>query len=200
MDSNATTEALEEPCPQCAKPLLLRFGKRGRFIGCSGYPECNYTRNMDGSEQAEQDNKPIEGRVCPECGAPLLQRVGRYGPFIGCSAYPKCRHVEKVADKKEDTGISCPSCHKGTLVRKRGRQGRSFFSCSTYPECKYALSYPPVAEPCPQCGGPILMLRTTKRHGTEKVCPNKECGFAQPVQDTNPAADPDQPSSAASWS
>ena len=197
---DATTEALEEPCPQCAKPLLLRFGKRGRFIGCSGYPECNYTRNMDGSEQAEQDNKPIEGRVCPECGAPLLQRVGRYGPFIGCSAYPKCRHVEKVADKKEDTGISCPSCHKGTLVRKRGRQGRSFFSCSTYPECKYALSYPPVAEPCPQCGGPILMLRTTKRHGTEKVCPNKECGFAQPVQDTNPAADPDQPSSAASWS
>lgn len=197
---DATTEALEEPCPQCAKPLLVRFGKRGRFIGCSGYPECNYTRNMDGSEQAEQDNKPIEGRVCPECGAPLLQRVGRYGPFIGCGAYPKCRHVEKVVDKKEDTGISCPACHKGTLVRKRGRQGRSFFSCSTYPNCKYALSYPPLAEPCPQCGGPILMLRTTKRHGTEKVCPNKECGFAQPAQDQNPEPGPDQQSSAASWS
>lgn len=195
---DATTEALEESCPQCGKPLLVRLGKRGRFIGCSGYPECGYTRNMDGSEQAEQDNKPIEGRVCPQCKAPLLQRTGRYGPFIGCSAYPKCRYVEKVVDKKEDSGIPCPSCHKGTLVRKRGRQGRSFFSCSAYPDCKYALSYPPVAEPCPQCGGPILMLRTTKRHGTEMVCPNKECGYARAVQGPAPEADPNQQPSVAS--
>ena len=185
---DATTEALEETCPQCGQPLLVRFGKRGRFIGCSAYPQCDYTRNMDGGAQAEQDKLPIEGRVCPQCGAPLLQRTGRYGPFIGCSAYPKCRYVEKVVDKKEDTGIPCPSCHKGTLVRKRGRQGRSFFSCSSYPSCTYALSHPPIAEPCPQCGGPILMLRTTKRHGTEKVCPNKECGYAQAVQEPAPDA------------
>jgi DNA topoisomerase-1 len=196
---DATTEALEEPCPKCGKPLLVRFGKRGRFIGCSAYPECDYTRNADGSVQEEQDNKPIEGRSCPQCGAPLLQRVGRYGPFIGCSAYPKCRFVEKLAKEAEDSGVPCPSCHKGTLVRKRSRQGRSFFSCSTYPTCKYALSHQPLAEPCPKCGGPILMLRTTKRHGTEKVCPNKECGFAQSVQEGPSGPDSDQ-AQAVSWS
>ncbi len=181
--SDVTTEALDEACPTCGKPLAIRLGRRGRFVGCTGYPECDYTRNLNESrEQAAAEPEKVEGRTCPKCDSELIIRQGRYGRFIGCSAYPKCRYIEPL-EKPEDTGVTCPECKEGTLLKRRSRNGKIFYSCSTYPKCKYAVWNEPLAEPCPNCNWPILTLKTTKRRGTEKVCPQKECGYSEAVED-----------------
>jgi len=179
--AEVTTESLDEACPKCAQPLMIRFGKRGRFVGCSAYPECDYTRNMnETAESAAEQEEPeiLEGRVCPDDGAPLVIKKGPYGKFIGCSNYPKCKHIEPL-EKPRDTGVECPECKTGSLIERKSRYGKLFYSCNTYPKCKYATWNPPVAEPCPNCGWPILTIKITKRRGTEKVCPQKECGYSE---------------------
>ncbi len=177
--SDVTQEAIEEACPKCGKPLVIRLGKRGRFIGCTGYPECDYTRGLeDSSETAAAEPEVIEGRTCPECNSSLVIKTGRYGKFIGCSNYPNCKHMEPL-EKPQDTGIICPECTKGHLLKRKSRYKKIFYSCSTYPTCKYAVWNEPLPEPCPKCGWLILTLKTTKRRGTEKVCPQKGCGFSQ---------------------
>ncbi len=179
--AEVTQELLEEACPKCGKPLTARLGKRGKFIGCSAYPECDYTRNIN--EDAAAEPAPVvEGRVCPQCGSALLIKNGPYGKFIGCSAYPKCKFLEPL-EKPKDTGVVCPECRSGSLIERKSRYGKLFYSCNTYPKCKYAVWNPPINEPCPHCGWPILTLKTTKRRGTEKVCPNKECGYVEAVAD-----------------
>jgi DNA topoisomerase-1 len=177
---DVTQEALDEACPKCQKPLSIRLGKRGRFVGCTGYPECDYTRNMEGEETSEVEIIP--DRVCPDCQSPLQTRFGRYGKFIGCTAYPKCKHIEPL-EKPFDTGIECPECHQGTFLKRKSRFGKIFFSCSKYPDCKYAVWNEPINEPCPKCAWPILTLKTTKKRGDEKVCPRKECGFSQSLEE-----------------
>ena len=182
-----TTESLDEACPKCGQPLSIRLGKRGRFIGCSAYPDCDYTRNLDGNGKDEVEQPElVEGRSCPKCDSTLLIRSGRYGKFIGCSTYPKCKYIEPL-DKPKDTGVSCPECNEGALTQRKSRYGKLFYSCSRYPDCKYAVWNPPLAEPCPQCQWPVLTLKTTKRRGTEKVCPQKECDYAVPVSEPEPA-------------
>ncbi len=188
---DVTQEELDEACPQCGKPLSIRLGRRGRFIGCTGYPDCDYTRNLGDDKQESNEPEVVEGRNCPECDSPLLIRQGRYGKFIGCSAYPKCKHIEPL-EKPEDTGVTCPKCNKGNLLKRKSRRGKIFFSCSTYPDCDYAVWNEPLDEPCPKCGWPILTLKTTKRRGTEKVCPQKECGFSEPVEGAEAGGDEDE--------
>lgn len=179
--ADATTEATDEKCPKCDSPLLIRLGRRGRFIGCSAYPDCDYTRNI--GEENQEDNKPevVEDRSCPSCGSPLLIRNGKYGKFIGCSSYPDCTFIEPL-EKPADTGVTCPKCKEGKMVTRRSRRGKTFYSCSRYPECDYAVWNEPVAQACPSCSWPILTLKTTKRKGSELVCPEKECGYAEPVE------------------
>jgi DNA topoisomerase-1 len=175
------TEILEEPCPKCQKPLSKRLGRNGYFIGCTGYPECDYTRNVD--EEAGASNEPqyVEDRVCPKCESKLVIKRGRYGKFIGCSNYPNCKHMEPL-EKPADTGVLCPECKQANMLKRKSRYGKIFYSCARYPDCKYAVWNLPLNEPCPKCGWPILTIKTTKRRGTEKVCPVKECGFAEPYE------------------
>lgn len=180
---DVTQEKLDEKCPQCGADLSIRLGKRGRFIGCTAYPECDYTRNLqsDGEEESPQ-TEVIEDRVCPECQEPLLIRHGRYGKFIGCSNYPKCKHMEPL-EKPKDTGVTCPECHQATILERKSRRGKLFYSCARYPDCTYALWNEPLNEPCPQCRWPILTVKTTKKRGTEKVCPQKSCTFSEVVEE-----------------
>lgn len=178
--SDVTQEAIDEKCPQCDKQLSIRLGRRGRFIGCSGYPDCDYTRSLN-EEEDEKATEAVEGRSCPDCDSELVIRHGRYGKFIGCSNYPKCKHIEPL-EKPEDTEVNCPKCDKSTLFKRKSRRGKIFYSCGRYPDCDYAMWYPPIAEPCPQCNWPILMTKTTKRKGTEKACPQKECGFSEQIE------------------
>ncbi|HVV67596.1 MAG TPA: type I DNA topoisomerase [Gammaproteobacteria bacterium] len=180
--SDVTQELMDENCPKCGKPLATRLGRRGRFVGCTGYPDCDYTRNMEGEEQPSEP-EVVEGRTCPLCQSPLVIKFGRYGKFIGCSGYPNCKHIEPL-EKPADTGVVCPECKKGTLLKRKSRYGKIFYSCSTYPDCKYAIWNEPLNEKCPKCSWPLLTLKITKRWGTEKVCPQKECGFKEAVEVT----------------
>lgn len=174
--SDVTQEPIDEKCPECGKPLSIRLGRSGRFIGCTGYPDCKYTRNLKedaGEPQAEE----IE-RECPKCQSKLVIRFGRYGKFIGCSNYPECRHIEPL-EKPKEIGVGCPECKQGKMLERKSRRGKIFYSCDRYPNCKYAVWNLPIGEPCPKCHWPMLTLKTTKRHGSQKVCPQKECGFTE---------------------
>jgi DNA topoisomerase-1 len=178
--AEVTTEALDEECPKCGKKLNIRLGRRGRFVGCSGFPECDYTRNLD-ENSVSAEPEVVEGRNCPECNSQLIVRTGRYGKFIGCSSYPECKYIEPL-ERPEDTGITCPKCGKGTMLKRKSRRGKIFYSCSTYPDCNYAVWNEPVDGPCPDCSWPILTIKRTKKHGTERVCPQQDCKFAEPYE------------------
>lgn len=189
--SDVTQEVIDEACPQCSGPLAIRLGRNGRFIGCTRYPECDYTRDLDtGKDDAQSQAEIIAGRTCPQCGSELQVKRGKYGKFIGCTGYPKCRYIEPL-EKPEDTGVQCPVCKKGTLQKKKSRRGKIFYSCSTYPKCDYAIWNEPLAEACPECGWPILTLKVTKSKGAEKVCPQKECKYSAPVEGAEQPADDD---------
>ncbi|MAX53818.1 MAG: DNA topoisomerase I [Methylophaga sp.] len=179
--SDVTQELLDEDCPKCGKKLSSRLGRSGRFIGCTGYPECDYTRNIDGEETSNNEPEVVEGRKCPKCDSDLWIRTGRYGKFIGCSSYPKCKHIESL-ERPVNTGVECPQCHKGEILTRKSRRGKVFYSCSEYPDCDYALWNEPLKEPCPKCNWPILTLKTTKSRGTEKVCPQKDCDYSEKVE------------------
>ena len=185
-----TTEELEEICPKCSNhKLQIKFGKRGRFIACPGYPECDYTRNVgetaeDAAKEAEEPTV-VEGRECPKFAGQLVYKKGRFGKFIGCSNYPKCKHIEPL-EKPKDTGVGCPKCSKGQLIERKSRYGKLFYSCETYPDCDYATWNLPIAETCPKCQWPVLTIKTTKRRGTEKVCPQKECGWSEQIEPPAP--------------
>lgn len=186
--SDVTHEALDEACPKCGKPLHIRLGKWGRFIGCSGHPECDYTRNLESSDNSNTpvaEAEVVEGRDCPLCHSPLHVKQARKGgsKFIGCSNYPKCKYTEPADEDK--TGVSCPVCKKGKLIRRKTRFGTYFYPCSNYPDCKYAVSHIPLAESCPKCGWPILTLKETKRWGKQKVCPQKECDYVVSLAEVN---------------
>ena len=178
---DVTQEALDEKCPECSSPLSIRLGRNGRFIGCTNYPECSYTRNLNGDTETPAEPEVLEGRTCPDCDSPLIFKTGRYGKFIGCSAYPKCKHIEPI-EKPLDTEIECPQCKKGTILKRKSRNGKIFYSCSGYPKCDYALWNNPIKESCPQCHWPILTVKETKRRGVEKVCPQKDCNYATPYE------------------
>lgn len=184
---DVTHEVLDEVCPKCAKPLSIRLGKRGRFIGCTAYPECDYTRNLaDTAESASQTADVVADRTCPQCNSPLHIKQGKYGKFIGCGNYPTCKYIEPL-EKPQDTKITCPQCYKGTLLKRKSRFGKIFYSCGTYPACHYAVWNEPIAEICAKCHWPIMTIKETKRRGTEKVCPQKTCGFAAPYELEKPA-------------
>jgi DNA topoisomerase I len=175
---DVTQELLAEQCPLCGKPLSIRLGKRQRFIGCTGYPGCSYTRALGPQHEEEGEAEIVEGRQCPDCGGLLKIKYGRYGKFIGCSQYPKCKHIESL-NKPTDTGVECPECKQGHMVKRQSRRGKVFFSCSRYPDCKYAVWNEPVAQSCPQCAWPMLTIKKTKKRGTEWVCPRATCGYTQ---------------------
>jgi DNA topoisomerase-1 len=180
---------IDEQCPDCGKQLQMSLGRSGFFIGCSGYPECKYTRNV-GEDRGSAEPEVVEGRSCPQCESPLIIRNGRYGKFIGCSSYPKCKYIEPL-EKPENTGVQCPQCKKGHMLKRKSRRGKIFFSCERYPECDYAIWNQPLAQPCPQCHWPITSIKITKRSGSQRVCPQQDCKFAEPWEEPIPAAETD---------
>jgi DNA topoisomerase-1 len=156
--------AADVECSLCGKPMLVRWNKYGRFLGCSGYPECKNTQTLDAKERAEPRKT---GVMCPECGAELVERVGRFGPFIACSNYPTCKHTQPVTIP----GLKCPQCGEGDVGEKRTRKGKAFWGCTRYPACDWSSWDRPVVGPCPDCGGPYLVAKSTKARGDFLKCP-----------------------------
>ncbi len=173
-------------CEDCGKPLVIKFGKAGQFLACSGYPDCKNTKDFVRDEkgtivvvQRETQAQQIVGR-CPDCGKDLALKRSRTGSrFIACTGYPACRFTQPFG-----TGVACPvdGCG-GELVEKSSRKGKVFYSCNQYPRCDYASWDWPVQGPCPDCGFPILVRKNTKARGEYLACPQKSCGFNRELED-----------------
>jgi DNA topoisomerase-1 len=174
----ATTEALEELCPECGKPLAIKLGKRGKFIACTGFKDgCKYTRPLVKEGEPEAAEPVYSEEKCDKCGAAMLIKDGRFGKYLACSAYPACKNIQPLV-KPRGTGVACPECEEGELTEKKSRYGKIFYSCNRYPKCKYAVWDPPVADPCPKCAHPVTVDKTTKRDGTYRKCPQDGCGWS----------------------
>lgn len=178
--SDVTHTETDEICDQCGKPMAIKLGRYGRFMACTGYPECKNAKPLNDDKDKPTAEPELSDQTCDKCNAQMVIKVGRYGKFLGCSAYPECRNIQPL-EKPKDTGVACPECNKGTFLEKKSRRGKVFYSCSTYPKCKNALWNPPVARPCPECQAPFITKKTTKRRGTEWVCANQECKWTEAV-------------------
>ncbi len=156
-------ELSDEACPDCGKPLTVKWTRTGRFAGCTGYPECRHTRPLDQEDRPQPE--PL-GEPCPKCGSELVQRTGRFGPFIACSDYPECKHTQPVTIP----GLACPKCGEGEVGEKRTRKGKPFWGCARYPDCDWSSWDRPVPIACPTCEAPFLIAKSTKSRGDFYKC------------------------------
>ncbi|MEN8374669.1 MAG: type I DNA topoisomerase [Gemmatimonadota bacterium] len=150
-------------CEVCGREMVVRWNRFGRFLGCSGYPDCSHTESLDGERSEPQPT----GEQCPECGSDLVERQGRMGAFIGCSNYPTCKYTKP----RTIPGLTCPKCGEGDVAEKRTRRGKSFWGCARYPECDWSTWDKPVPGPCTVCGHALVNEKTTKAKGTFIHCP-----------------------------
>jgi DNA topoisomerase-1 len=165
--------AQEEYCENCGRVMVLKRGRFGQFMACTGYPDCKTTRRLDQGKKVP--DIPLD-ETCPLCKRNLILRHGRYGEFTSCSGYPDCKYV-----KQNFIGVKCPECKEGELVEKRARKGNTFYGCGNYPKCKFTSAAKPIPEKCPDCGHEYLVERIRK-DGPVIACPNKECDYERPFE------------------
>lgn len=161
-------EETQELCPQCSKQLIVRWGRNGKFIGCSGYPDCRFTRPLT-------EDKTETNEKCDKCGKPMVVKQGRFGRFLACSGYPECKN-----NKSFSIGISCPKpdC-SGAIVERRSKRGKVFYGCNQYPNCDFASWHLPVAISCENCKAPYLEQRQNQKKGKFLYCPNCKASYEQ---------------------
>jgi DNA topoisomerase-1 len=176
-------ESEPEPCENCGKPMALKRGRFGQFLACTGYPECKTTRKITSGTGVPKKPDVLLDETCPQCQeAKLVVKDGRYGTFTSCSNYPKCKYI-----KPKTVGVPCPKAGcGGELIERRSKRGKVFYGCSKYPECDFVLWNKPVPDPCPVCGAPYLIEKTTKRDGTIRYCNDENCEYKVPVESDSP--------------
>ncbi len=170
-------EELEETCDKCGRPMVVKVGRYGRFLACTGYPECKNTKPLtkDASGKLKVEEEEVTDEICEKCGSPLVVKRGRYGKFLGCSRYPECDFMKPI-----DSGFPCPreGCD-GHLIQRRGKRGKLFYGCSRYPQCDYTLWGKPIEEECPKCGSPFLVEKIDRKKGEIRVhCPKEDCNYS----------------------
>ena len=168
-----TQQETDQVCEKCGSPMIIRWGRNGKFLACSGFPKCKNTKPLPG----EENGTLLEDEKCELCGAPMMIKMSRYGKFLSCSKYPDCKFTRPFS-----IGVSCPeeSCD-GYLIERRTKRGRTFFGCSSYPKCKFATWDKPVSQPCPKCDAKFLVEKSSKAKGEYLKC--IKCGHEeiQPV-------------------
>jgi len=169
----------EEYCENCGRVMVLKRGRFGQFMACTGYPDCKTTRRLDQGKKVP--DIPLD-ELCPKCGRTMMIRHGRFGEFTACSGYPECKYV-----KQNFIGVKCPECKDGELVEKRARKGNTFYGCGNYPKCKFTSAHKPIPEKCPSCGSEYLVEKFLKA-GPVIACPNKECDYERAVPPAEAAA------------
>ncbi len=178
-------------CPECGKDQLhIKVGRNGHYLACNAYPDCRYTRNYNRDEKGrivpiELPEEEISDKICEKCGKPMVLKQGKFGPFLACSGYPDCKTTLSVYANGNgtSTGVKCPQKNcEGELVEKHSKRGKVFYGCNRYPDCDYATWDKPVDKPCPICGAPFLVEKTTKKTGTFLACLDRDCGHREPVE------------------
>jgi DNA topoisomerase-1 len=181
-------------CEKCGKPLVIKWGKHGSFIACTGYPDCTYTRELtvdlpdvDKIDLAEQGDE----EYCENCGRPMVLKKGRFGTFFACTGYPDCKTTKPIGgtQKKPDVQLDekCPVCGSN-MVLKTGRFGE-FTACGNYPTCKH-VKQKTIGMKCPECNEGEVVERRSKRGKTFYGCNRwPDCNFVtwgKPVQEKCP--------------
>ncbi len=171
-------QATDQICPQCGSPLRERWSRFGKFLACSGYPECKFTQFLNGNGEERAAAAPT-GEVCDKCGKSMVVREGRYGRFLACLGYPECKNTKPLT-----MGIGCPrdGC-SGQLVERRSRRGKAYYTCSTYPACRFVLWQRPVPEPCPLCGAPFVLERMERGRRLVRFCVREGCEYKQALEE-----------------
>ncbi|MBF0282499.1 MAG: type I DNA topoisomerase [Zetaproteobacteria bacterium] len=183
--SDITHEETSEVCHECGKPMAIKLGRYGKFLACTGYPECKSARPIavpgKEGEASEPAVEELSDQPCDACQGELVFKTGPYGKYLKCKA---CGNNQPL-EKPKDTGILCTACNKGTFLEKKSRRGKVFYSCSTYPKCKNAIWNEPIAKPCPSCAAPFVTVKVTKRFGTQHVCVTEGCDWKETVEDAD---------------
>ncbi len=164
-------------CEKCGEPMVERWGRNGKFLACSGYPDCKSTKPIEGDEP-----EPT-GEKCDKCEGDMIIKTGRFGRFLACSNYPECKNTRSIP-----VGVKCPreGCG-GDLTEKRTRGSKIFYGCDNYPKCNFAVWTKPVNEKCDECGFPVMMEKQTKARGSFLECADSSCkakknAVEQPVE------------------
>ncbi len=192
-------------CEKCGKKMMVRLGRTGKFLACSGYPECRSTVNIPEEvllfasglpkppmqvsqllsrlkERSAREFEAVEEK-CEKCGADMYIREGRFGRFVACSNYPECKNTRQLV---KETGVNCPveGCN-GKILEKKSKRGRLFYGCSNYPQCELTTWALPTGELCPECNSP-LVWHNTRKSGKYIKCSGKGCKFKKfPEEEDN---------------
>ncbi|MBI2608467.1 MAG: type I DNA topoisomerase [Deltaproteobacteria bacterium] len=164
----------DHKCPKCQGTMVIKWGRHGKFLACSNYPECKSTTDFqEVGGKIKLVKEEMTDEKCEKCGNPMLVKRGRFGKFLACSKYPECKSTKSIS-----IGIACPleGCN-GSVIQRRSRKGRMFFGCSNYPKCTFVSWNKPIPEKCPDCGAPYLLEKITKKEGTTIYCHVKECSY-----------------------
>ena len=143
-------EKSDEICEECGKPMIVKWGRFGKFLSCTGYPECKFSKPL---ESAEETHNHVTDEKCEKCGGDMVVKRGRNGEFLACSNYPTCKNTKSMP-----LGIQCPK-DGGDIVARRTKKGRTFFGCSNYPDCDFAIWQKPIAVTCPSCEYPFMVIK-----------------------------------------
>lgn len=173
-------EKSEEKCEKCGADMIIKTGRYGKFLACSGFPECKNIKGLEKKQEKEGSDNPkikemeekYKGEVCDKCGSEMKVKVGKYGPFLACSAYPKCKNIKNISSSGVEP-VDCPVCNQGKIVKKISRKG-VFYACSNYPNCKNIYQGEPSGKDCKKCGALMILTKS----GKEK-CSNKDCGKSE---------------------
>ena len=184
----------EEVCDRCGKPMVIKVGKFGPFVACSGYPDCTNTRELEKNDPGETVEADEE--ICENCGKPMVVKRGRFGQFLACTGYPDCKTTRKLitsggalkaAKPDQILDEKCPRCDSN-LVVKQGRFGE-FTACTKYPECKY-VKLKGTGVKCPNNDGGEIVERKSRRGKAFYGCSNyPDCEFTlwkRPVAEVCP--------------
>ncbi|MPZ86690.1 MAG: type I DNA topoisomerase [Nitriliruptorales bacterium] len=167
-------------CPTCGAQMMKVFSGKSRqwFASCQRFPDCKGSLPLDsyGNITTVAALQPDEDVPCPVCGKGTIRREGRYGPFYGCQDYPNCKGIVNVEQR---IGLPCPKCGQGDLTERRSRYGKPFYGCNRYPDCDFAMWTQPLAQPCPNCGGP---LKPPRRNAKNPVATCAHCEQRVPVE------------------
>ncbi|MBI5464965.1 MAG: type I DNA topoisomerase [Ignavibacteriales bacterium] len=163
-------EETDETCELCGRKMIIKWGRNGRFMACTGYPECKNTKPL--AEDAAKTQNIVGGK-CELCGGDMVVKGGRFGTFLGCSNYPSCKNTKPIT-----TGIKCPKCKDGDLVERKTKKGkRTFFGCTRYPDCDFASWDKPINQACTECGNAYIVQKYSQAKGEYLICP--ECKSEQ---------------------
>jgi len=176
-DTDAAEGTEAEPCDNCGRPMVMKRGRFGPFLACSGYPECKTIRKPSMVEAAAARPAPQPtDQVCEKCGSPMVIRDGRYGRFLSCSTYPVCKNVKPIPME-----VNCPQCGS-PLSERRTKRGRLFYGCTAYPKCSFAIWDRPVGEACPKCGAAFLVEKRLKGGEISIRCVVKGCDYVRAIE------------------